>query len=95
MSENIEDKESTTDNEPIEEEPLEEVDESLIEEKNEDDLSIEKTVVEKEVDIDKNRQKSIIKKDWKFPSVDLFILFSYGISIQNLTAFPAGQVYFI
>ena len=36
VSENIEDKESTTDNEPIEEEPLEEVDESLIEEKNED-----------------------------------------------------------
>ncbi len=71
VSENIEDKESTTDNEPIEEEPLEEVDEPLIEEKNEDDLSIEKTVVEKEVDIDKNRQKSIIKKDWKFPSVDL------------------------
>ena len=71
VSENVEDKNQTKDNEFIEEEPLEEVDDSLKEEKDEEDLSIEKTIVEKEVDIDKNREKSIIKKNWKFPSVDL------------------------
>ena len=37
----------------------------------EPDLSIEKEVVEKEVDIDKKRSSSIIRKDWKFPSTDL------------------------
>jgi len=36
-----------------------------------DDLSIEKEVVEKEVDIDEKRSSSIIRKDWKFPSTDL------------------------
>ena len=36
-----------------------------------DELSIEKEVVEKEVDIDQKRSSSIIKKDWKFPSTDL------------------------
>lgn len=71
VSENVEDKNQTKDNEFIEEEPLEEVDDPLKEEKDEEDLSIEKTIVEKEVDIDKNREKSIIKKNWKFPSVDL------------------------
>ena len=71
VSENVEDKNQTKDNKFIEEEPLEEVDDPLKEEKDEEDLSIEKTIVEKEVDIDKNREKSIIKKNWKFPSVDL------------------------
>ena len=37
----------------------------------ESDLSIEKEVVEKEVDIDEKRSSSIIRKDWKFPSTDL------------------------
>ena len=36
-----------------------------------DELSIEKEVVEKEVDIDQKRSSSIIRKDWKFPSTDL------------------------
>jgi len=71
MSDNIEDKEDIEDSEPVEEESLEETDEIATEETDENDLSIEKTIVEKEVDIDKNRKKSIIKKDWKFPSVDL------------------------
>ena len=71
MSDNIEDKEDIEDSEPVEEESLEETDEISTEETDENDLSIEKTIVEKEVDIDKNRKKSIIKKDWKFPSVDL------------------------
>ena len=37
----------------------------------ESDLSIEKEVVEKEVDIDEKRSSSIIRKDWTFPSTDL------------------------
>ena len=37
----------------------------------ESDLSIEKEVVEKEVDIDEKRSSFIIRKDWKFPSTDL------------------------
>ena len=37
----------------------------------ESNLSIEKGIVEKEVDIDQKRSNSIIKKDWKFPSTDL------------------------
>jgi S-DNA-T family DNA segregation ATPase FtsK/SpoIIIE len=37
----------------------------------ESELSIEKGVIEKEVDIDEKRSSSIIKKDWKFPSTDL------------------------
>ena len=37
----------------------------------ESELSIEKGVIEKEVDIDEKRSSSIIRKDWKFPSTDL------------------------
>ena len=71
VSEVVEDENQTEDNEPAEEEPSQEVDEHLTGDADEEDLSIEKAVVEKEIDIDKNREKSIIKKDWKFPSVDL------------------------
>ena len=35
------------------------------------ELSIEKGIIEKEVDIDEKRSNSIIRKDWKFPSTDL------------------------
>lgn len=40
----------------------------------EDDLtniSIEKAVIEKEIEIDSQRNKSILKKEWKFPSTDI------------------------
>ena len=49
----------------------------------EDELSIEKGIVEKEVDIDKKRKKSIIRKDWKFPSADL--LESIPIDSESLS----------
>ena len=56
----------------VDKESFEEVDDVLSEDENdEDSLSIEKAIIEKEIDIDKNREKSIIKKNWKFPSVDL------------------------
>ena len=42
----------------------------------EPELSIEKGVIEKEVDIDQKRSNSIIRKDWKFPSTDLLQLIS-------------------
>ena len=35
------------------------------------ELSIEKGIIEKEVDIDQKRSNSIIRKDWKFPSTDI------------------------
>tara|TARA_B100001146_G_scaffold90793_1_gene80470 strand:- start:31029 stop:33278 length:2250 start_codon:yes stop_codon:yes gene_type:complete len=38
---------------------------------SETELSIEKGIIEKEVDIDQKRLSSIIRKDWKFPSTDL------------------------
>tara|TARA_B100000809_G_C15139278_1_gene532234 strand:- start:3631 stop:5880 length:2250 start_codon:yes stop_codon:yes gene_type:complete len=38
---------------------------------SETELSIEKGIIEKEVDIDQKRSSSIIRKDWKFPSTDL------------------------
>lgn len=49
----------------------------------EDELSIEKGIVEKEVDIDEKREKSIIRKDWKFPSADL--LESIPIDSESLS----------
>ena len=42
----------------------------------EPELSIEKEIIEKEVDIDQKRSNSIIRKDWKFPSTDLLQLVS-------------------
>ena len=39
-------------------------------------MSIEKSVIEKEADIDQKRSSSIIRKDWKFPSTDLLELVS-------------------
>lgn len=38
---------------------------------SETELSIEKGIIEKEVDIDQKRSNSIIRKDWKFPSTDI------------------------
>ena len=36
-----------------------------------DSITIEKAVIEKEAEIDKQRNKSILKKAWKFPSTDI------------------------
>ena len=55
VSEVVEDENQTEDNEPVEEEPSQEVDKNLTGDVDEEDLSIEKAVVEKEIDIDKNR----------------------------------------
>ena len=57
----------------IEEEVLADKENNTLESniETESELSIEKGVVEKEVDIDQKRSSSIIRKDWKFPSTDL------------------------
>ena len=79
------DEEELVDNSDIiEEEIVSDVDD--ISEKKlgtEDELSIEKGIVEKEVDIDEKREKSIIRKDWKFPSADL--LESIPIDSESLS----------
>jgi len=79
------DEEELVDNSDIvEEEIISDVDD--ISEKKlgtEDELSIEKGIVEKEVDIDEKRKKSIIRKDWKFPSADL--LESIPIDSESLS----------
>ena len=68
----------------IEEEIISDIDD-VFEKKlgTEDELSIEKGIVEKEVDIDEKREKSIIRKDWKFPSADL--LESIPIDSESLS----------
>ncbi|HIF29345.1 MAG: DNA translocase FtsK 4TM domain-containing protein [bacterium] len=54
------------------EEITEEVEgEAINDVESETELSIEKGIIEKEVDIDQKRSSSIIRKDWKFPSTDL------------------------
>ena len=58
--------------EESEEEITEEVKgEAINDVESETELSIEKGIIEKEVDIDQKRLSSIIRKDWKFPSTDL------------------------
>jgi len=65
-----ESKENTSVDSPVD--VVEELKEEVIDDiESEDELSIEKEIVEKEVDIDQKRSNSIIKKDWKFPSTDL------------------------
>ena len=54
----------------------------------ESDLSIEKEVVEKEVDIDEKRSSSIIRKDWKFPSTDLLEYISDGLAYDLDSRIP-------
>ena len=80
-----EDEEELVDNsDVIEEEIISDIDD--VSEKKlgvEDELSIEKGIVEKEVDIDEKREKSIIRKDWKFPSADL--LESIPIDSESLS----------
>ena len=79
-----EDEELVDNSDVIEEEIISDTDD--ISEKKlgvEDELSIEKGVVEKEVDIDEKREKSIIRKDWKFPSADL--LESIPIDSESLS----------
>ena len=36
-----------------------------------DPISIEKAIIEKEAEIDDQRNKSILKVEWKFPSTDI------------------------
>ena len=63
-------KENTLVDSPVD--TIEKLTEQVIDDiESEDELSIEKEIVEKEVDIDQKRSNSIIKKDWKFPSTDL------------------------
>jgi S-DNA-T family DNA segregation ATPase FtsK/SpoIIIE len=58
--------------EESEEEITEEVKgEAINDVESETELSIEKGIIEKEVDIDQKRSNSIIRKDWKFPSTDI------------------------
>ena len=65
-----ESKENTSVDSPVD--VVEELKEEVVDDiESEDELSIEKEIVEKEVDIDQKRSNSIIKKDWKFPSTDL------------------------
>jgi len=40
-------------------------------EDNHDEISIEKAIIEKEAEIDNQRNKSILKKEWVFPSTDI------------------------
>ena len=79
-----EDEELVDNSDVIEEEIISDIDD--VSEKKlgvEDELSIEKGIVEKEVDIDEKREKSIIRKDWKFPSADL--LESIPIDSESLS----------
>ena len=46
-------------------------DDEIIDEEELDELSIEAAVEEKIAEIDKERKKSIIKREWKFPSTDI------------------------
>ena len=78
------DEELVDNSDVIEEEIISDIDD--VSEKKlgvEDELSIEKGIVEKEVDIDEKREKSIIRKDWKFPSADL--LESIPIDSESLS----------
>ena len=51
--------------------PKVEVDQEINQNEELDPISIEKAIIEKEAEIDDQRNKSILKVEWKFPSTDI------------------------
>ena len=51
--------------------PKVEVDQEIDQNEELDPISIEKAIIEKEAEIDDQRNKSILKVEWKFPSTDI------------------------
>ena len=71
--------EKETFNEPVQEteknitanKPKVEEDQKIDQNEELDPISIEKAIIEKEAEIDDQRNKSILKVEWKFPSTDI------------------------